>query len=121
MVKALLDTNILIDFLNGVAEARSEMTLYPEKAISIVTWMEIMVGAAPEVQSATGSFLSSFEIVGLDGAIAEQAVALWRERRIKLPDAIIWASARQTGSLLITRNKRDFPVADPSVRVPYHL
>jgi predicted nucleic acid-binding protein len=121
MVKALFDTNVLIDFLNGVAEARKEMGLYQDKAISIVTWMDVLVGAAPLVQSATRTFLDGFEIVGLDGPIADQALALRRQHRIKLPDAIIWASAQKTGSLLVTRNIRDFPKADPSVRIPYDL
>ena len=121
MVKALFDTNILIDFLNGVAEARREMDLYQDKAISIITWMEVMVGATPQVYSATRSFLEGFEVVGLDGPIADQAVALRQQYRIKPPDAIIWASAQETGSLLVTRNSKDFPSANPSVRIPYDL
>ena len=121
MVKALLDTNILIDFLNGVPEARMELDLYQDKAISIITWMEVMVGAAPELQAATRSFLDGFEIVALDGPVADQAVILRREHRIKLPDAIIWASAQETRSLLVTRNSKDFPATDPSVRIPYDL
>jgi len=121
MVKALLDTNILIDFLNGVHEARQEIDLHDDKAISIVTWMEVMVGAAPEVQEATRAFLDGFDLVGVDGAVADHAVTLRRQYRIKLPDAIIWASAQTTGSLLVTRNHKDFPLNDPSVRIPYTL
>lgn len=121
MVKALFDTNILIDFLNGVGEARTELSLYQEKAISIVTWMEVMVGAAPLVETATRSYLGNFEVVELNPPIAERTIILRRQRRIKLPDAIIWASAQETGSLLVTRNTKDFPTADPSVRIPYNL
>jgi predicted nucleic acid-binding protein len=51
--------------------------------------------------------------------IAEQAVALRRDRRVKLPDAVIWATARSMGALLVTRNTKDFPADDPGVRVPY--
>ena len=49
MVKALLDTNILIDYLRGVGAARTELGRYQDKAISIITWMEVLVGAAPGV------------------------------------------------------------------------
>jgi predicted nucleic acid-binding protein len=56
MVKALFDTNILIDFLNAAPQARQEIDLYREKAISIVTWMEVMVGAPPSVEAATRTF-----------------------------------------------------------------
>ena len=45
MVKALFDTNILVDYLNAVPKARTELQRYPEKAISIISWMEVMVGA----------------------------------------------------------------------------
>ena len=37
MVKALFDTNILIDYLNAVPEARTEFQRYTEKAISVIT------------------------------------------------------------------------------------
>jgi predicted nucleic acid-binding protein len=121
MVKALFDTNVLIDFLNAVPQARRELDFYPEKAISFVTWMEVMVGSPAGTETATRDFLHSFEIIGLDAGIAERAVALRRSHRIKLPDAVIWASAHETGSLLVTRNRRDFPDSDPSVRIPYDL
>jgi predicted nucleic acid-binding protein len=38
MVKALFDTNILVDYLNAVPEARKELQRYTEKAVSIITW-----------------------------------------------------------------------------------
>lgn len=43
-MKALLDTNILIDYLNGVVEAKAEIELYHFPMISAITWMEVMVG-----------------------------------------------------------------------------
>jgi predicted nucleic acid-binding protein len=121
MVKALFDTNILIDFLNAIPQAKQEINLYREKAISIVTWMEVLVGAPAAVEQATRDFLAGFEVVGLEGTIAEGALALRKVHPIKLPDAIIWACAQETGSLLVTRNRKDFPSGDPSVRIPYDL
>jgi len=44
-----------------------------------------------------------------------------RERKVKLPDAIILATAELEGRLLVTRNTKDFPSDDPGVRVPYTL
>ena len=38
---------------------------------------------------------------------------------MKLPDAIVWASARRQGRLLVSRNTKDFPAGDPGVRHPY--
>ncbi|HEX4199775.1 MAG TPA: type II toxin-antitoxin system VapC family toxin [Caulobacteraceae bacterium] len=121
MVKALFDTNILIDFLNGVEEARAELANYDDSAISVVSWMEVMVGAPDGAKDGTKAFLSTFQLIGLDEPVAEAAVALRRSHRIKLPDAIVWASARVNGRLLVTRNERDFPTSDPGVRSPYRL
>lgn len=121
MVKALFDTNVLIDYLNGVGKARAELNRYENKAISIVTWMEVMAGAPPEVNDATRAFLRDFTLIELDAQIAEEAVNLRRTKRIKLPDAIVWASALTQSRLLVTRNVKDFPVDDPGVRVPYQL
>jgi predicted nucleic acid-binding protein len=119
MVKALFDTNILIDYLNAADEARAELLLYREKAISIVTWMEVMEGASADVAEATRAFLSDFELIGLDRIVADRAVSLRRTHRIKLPDAIVWASAQTRAMLLVTRNTKDFPPGDPGVRHPY--
>ena len=121
MVKALFDTNILIDFLNAVPPARTEIALYEGKAISIVSWMEVLIGAGPEVEAGTREFLNGFEIIGLTGDIAERAVALRRKHRIRLPDAVIWATADVHSLLLVTRNETDFSSDAPGVRVPYRL
>lgn len=51
MVKALFDTNILIDFLNAVPHAREELALYKDKAISVISWMEVLVGADAKVET----------------------------------------------------------------------
>jgi predicted nucleic acid-binding protein len=119
MVKVLFDTNILIDYLNAVSEARDELLRYDQRAVSIITWMEVLIGARPEHAAATRGFLNSFDVIALDGSIAESAVALRQKHRIKLPDAIIWASADVHAMLLVTRNTKDFPADDPGIRVPY--
>ena len=121
MVKALFDTNILVDYLNAVPQARNELRRYTEKAVSIITWMEVMVGAAGEVEAATRSFLDTFDVIALDEKVAERAVSLRNSHQIKLPDAIIWATAQAHAMLLVTRNTRDFPSRDPGVRTPYRL
>lgn len=118
-MRAVFDTNILIDYLQGVPEARDELGRFTDRAISVVTWAEVMVGAAPRREAATRAFLGKFEIVALSLAIAERAVAIRRERRIKLPDAAIWATAQAQGALLVSRNSKDFPKDDPGVRMPY--
>lgn len=120
-MNAVLDTNILIDYLNGVKAARDEIGRYPQPCISPISWMEVMVGTTAEDEASIRHFLAGFRQVFIDHDIAERAVAIRREYRLRLPDAIIWASAQSEGALLVTRNSKDFPPDDPGVRVPYRL
>lgn len=122
MVKALFDTNILIDHLNAIPEARTEIGRYRDKAISIITWMEVMVGAGEALEPATNQFLQGFEVLALDRRVAERAVQLRRRhRRLKLPDAVIWATAQCHDMLFITRDTKSLPAGEPGVRMPYSV
>jgi predicted nucleic acid-binding protein len=56
----------------------------------------------------------------IDGAVAAEAVAIRRTRKVKLPDAIILATARTGGRIFISRNTKDFPTGvDADIRMPY--
>jgi len=121
MVKALFDTNILIDYLNGFEMARTAIERFEDKAISIIPWMEVMIGTNDENQLATKQFLATFELVLIDEIIATKAVELRKAKRIKLPDAIIWSSALTNDRVLVTRNTKDFAKDELGVFVPYAL
>ena len=121
MVKALFDTNILIDYLNGIDQARVELARYTDRSISLVTWMEVMVGATRETEGVIRRFLTSFTSIAVDGPIGEIAVTLRQKHKIKLPDAIVWATAEAHGCILVTRNTKDFSPDEPGVRIPYLL
>lgn len=120
-MRALLDTNILIDYLNGIEAARTEIARYPEVYISPITWMEVMVGVDAADDKVVRQFLAGFRQLAIDHQIAELAVAIRHHHRIRIPDAIIWASAQAANALLVTRNSKDFPSNEPGVRVPYSL
>ena len=119
MVKALFDTNILIDYLNAVPQAREELGRYGDRSISVISWMEVLVAAPSDLEEPTRNFLNRFTLANLDAKIAERAVVLRRTHRIKLSDAIIWATADVNALLLVTRNSKDFDPNDPGVRIPY--
>jgi predicted nucleic acid-binding protein len=121
MVKALVDTNILLDHIKGIEAASIELSRYEDVAISIVTVIEVLVGTTPASEASERALLAEFETVPLTQDIAEETALVRRARRIKLPDAIIWASAKTTGRLLVTRNTKDFPAGDPGVRIPYTI
>ncbi|MXN79173.1 PIN domain-containing protein [Burkholderia sp. 4701] len=121
MVKALFDTNILIDYLGGIEAARAELNRYDSRAISMITWMEVLVGTTAADEGPIRAWLASFDIIPLDHTVANRAVTLRKERRIRLPDAIVWASAQVNGLLLVSRNTKGFPATEPGVRVPYQV
>jgi predicted nucleic acid-binding protein len=84
--------------------------------------METLVGAPDARREAQfRRFLSRFEVVQLTPAIAARAVVVRRTTRLKLPDAIVMATAIELGCELVTRNTRDFSHSDPLVRIPYRL
>ena len=121
-MKAVLDTNILIDYLNGAPQSEKEIERYREPLISVITWMEVVAGAkGPPVELLTRGFLQQFRIEPISMEIAEEALALRAVRKLKLPDAVVLATARVNRCRLVTRNTKDFPASDPTVRVPYRL
>jgi len=118
----LFDTNILIDHLNGIRKATREIKGSADPAISVITWIEVLTGAAtPEEEAVLRAFLTNFECLPVTSALAERAAENRRVRRIKLPDAIILATAETAGRELVTRNVKDFPAVTAGVRVPYQI
>jgi predicted nucleic acid-binding protein len=118
----LFDTNILIDHLNGIAKATREITRSKDAAISVITWIEVMTGAAStEEEAILRAFLSNFQCLEITREVAERAAVIQRQKRIKMPDAIILATAEAAGRQLVTRNVKDFPTGTRGVRVPYKI
>ncbi len=121
-MKAVFDTNILVDYLNGIPAASRELDQYEEIAVSMVTWMEVLAGADDaEEEAVIREFLSRFKTQPLEKAVAERAIKIRRQHRLKLPDAIIWATAKELGRILVTRNTKAFPEKDAGIRVPYKI
>ena len=119
-LNALLDSDILLDFLDGHAAAAREIARYHECCVSIISWMEILAGARTQTdEDVRRGFLGHFRLVPLTAQVAEEAVKLRREYRLKLPDAIICASAITENCLLVSRNTKHFPANRASVRFPY--
>jgi predicted nucleic acid-binding protein len=115
------DTNILIDWLRGRTPAITELSRYSRHRISRVVWTEVLAGEALETREAIRQLIAPFEVVEIDARIASSAADIRHRTRMKLMDAYILATAQVNGSILITRNSKDFPVNIPGIRVPYTL
>ncbi len=121
-MRAILDSDVLIDFLQGQTQAEQELRRYADWEISVISWMEVLSGAeGPKEDKECRRFLDSLKVHALSPSVAEEAVQLRKRFRLRLPDAVIWATARTEGCLLVTRNHRHFPKDEPGIRLPYDL
>lgn len=120
-MRGVFDTNILIDALNGLQQARTVVEEYEENYVSIVTYIEVLAGALTvDEERAARRLLATTTVVEVDAPLAEVVVDLRKQRRMKLADAVVWATAVHVDGQLVTRD-RDFPGDDPSIRFPYRL
>jgi predicted nucleic acid-binding protein len=123
----LLDTDILIDFLRGRAQARAFLGGYQGAAappvISVVSVAELWAGVRPGEERATGALLSALRKISLSEAIALAAGDMLRTYRrshgTELGDALIAATAVEIGATLITRNVKHYPMPAVTVLRPY--
>lgn len=123
-MKAVFDTNILIDNLCGHAQAEVCWRPYKDRIISRITFMEVLAGAdTPQEEQSARALLSAFRIVELDAALSESTITLRKThpKKMKIPDAIIYATAKSEACPLITRNTKDFGTAAADVIEPYLL
>jgi predicted nucleic acid-binding protein len=121
-MKVVFDTNILIDYLNGIDAAKAELARYSNRQISVISYIEVMVGAKnTSEENAIQGFLGTFEILELSAEIAKEAISIRKQYRLKIPDAIVYASARTQGCMLVSRNTKDLKQEWPDVRIPYQI
>lgn len=107
----LLDTNALIYLQNG----RLAVPL-PEGSYAFSVISEIELLSWPQMEADADSvwrgLLSRFRRVELDAAVCEVAIRLRRVHRLRLPDAIIAASALAYQATLLTDDQRLLAVPD---------
>ena len=124
MLQRLLDSVILIDHFNNIAQATEFMlALDPEEsAISVISRAEVLVGLDNKAIEKAKSLLDQYTLLVIDKAIADKASELRKRYGWKLPDAFQAALAIHHHIKLSTRNTKDFdPVKHSFVEVPYEL
>jgi len=113
MVRYLFDTNILIYYFNGemeesVADNVSEL-MKESFEVSVISKMEFLGFPFTEQEKQQAiDFIGCAEIIKLNDEIVQRVIDIRQEKKIKLPDAIIAATAMEYSAILITRNTKDF-------------
>ena len=119
---ACIDSDVLIDYFDGIRASADELAGYDTLIVSRISWMEVLLGArTPELLHVRETFLRQFKLIELDVLVARRAISLRQEHRLRLPDAIVWASALVNRAILVTRNTKHFPRNHPGIRAPYTL
>lgn len=114
-LKYIWDTNTVIYYLqNGLPQAGEELIdkilgIY-QPVISVITEMELLCYRSASVGEITllNTFISNSIVYPLDQSVKLKAIEIRRNFRLKLPDAIIAATAAVNNYTLISRNISDF-------------
>lgn len=120
----LIDTNTLID---------AQMKKLPEKGlqfltniinenftISFITYIEFL--GYKYTTQATEEFIALANVIEINKSIIDNCIALRKAQPIKLPDAIIAATALSLDYSLITNNEKDFAnIKNLKIINPYKL
>ncbi len=104
VARVVVDSDVFIDHLRGAHAFRpsGDVVHY-----SVVTRAELFAGRGSE-EPKVSTLLSPFAELPVDRAIAERAGRLRRASGMRMPDALIAATAIEHDCTLVTRNRADF-------------
>ena len=121
--KYLLDTNILIYIEKGISDKKvlaflTEATINGT-IISIMTAIEVLGFnfASLADQQKMELLVADCAVLPLNSLVAQHTIAIRKKHKIKLPDAIIAATALANNCVLVSCNISDFNFIDDLVVV----
>jgi predicted nucleic acid-binding protein len=105
VLKRVLDTNAILYLLGGKLSQPLPTGQY---FISVISEIELLSYPLLDdsAQSKIENFLSEIMIVGLNESVKKLAILLRREHQLKLPDAIVAATALSLGATLVTNDAK---------------
>jgi len=108
--KYLLDTNVVLDFMGRKLPENSKVLLSKiiddQINISAINKMELL--GFKYVEQNLIAFVNFSEVYHIDDEIIDKTIELRKKYKIKLPDAIIAATAIVNNFILISHNIKDF-------------
>ena len=117
--KAILDTNVIIFASKKQIDIEKLLSSYDEFYCSIINFMEVygFEFTEREEKDLIDEMFGNLEIAEANITIAKQVISYKKNKlkKIKLPDAIILATAKYLGADLITDDWDDFIGIDSEV------
>ena len=120
----LVDTNVLLEYIGDLLPQKASKVMDDLVAddfnISVINLIEVLghLSATQEV----ANFLDLANQYELDKAVVQETISVRKRHKIKLPDAIIAATAIANDLAIISRNTKDFKnIAGLEVIDPYDL
>jgi predicted nucleic acid-binding protein len=121
----LIDTNTVIDFFNGkLPDQGRQLLSHAEPVISIITRIELFSSnnITNEEILQLQRFVDFAVIHAVNLPVAIETIEIRKKYKVKLPDAIIAATAIVYDFTLITRNVSDFnKIENLKVVNPYEV
>lgn len=119
-LRCVLDTNAVVSLLNGNRELAIRLEAAAYVGISVITYLEFLAfdGLSNDDRNSFKLFCTRVEIVPLvhDEELSEKALLLRTKYRLKLPDAIIGATAQCRKALIITNDAHFSGIASLTVQ-----
>ena len=119
--KALLDSNVIIFASKQLIDTEELLARYDEFYVSIVTFMEVYgyEFTNKDEKDLIDELFANLEIIEVNKTIADQSIIYRKNKtkKIKLPDAIILATAKLLDANLLSDDWDDFKGIDNSVNV----
>ena len=109
----LIDSNIVIGYLDNKLPAHGmemlNLIIDDIPNISVITKIEVLrFNTSDKVYSVLQSFINESTVFELTEDVVNKTISVCKAHKIKLPDAVIAATALVNDLTLVTRNVSDF-------------
>lgn len=110
----LIDTSAVIKYLNGTFPEKSlerlDRILDKESTVSFITEIELQVWNPPNPQDIGiyQQFIMGSTVLGIEESIIQETIRIRKNYNLKLPDALIAATAIVYKLTLVADNDKDF-------------
>lgn len=115
----IFDTNVIIFISKNIIKVENLISPNIKPSISIITYIEALGYKFETTEDLLymQQICSSCQLVNISDLIVLETINLRKKHRIKLPDAIIYATAIVENVPLLTNNTKDFIALDGGVKL----